>query len=109
MNKNKKGEPDMSTHRHGSRVKPKDHLKPEDAALILDVSRNALTKWAREGLVKVTKVGRLNRFPAEEIKRLVWERSPRALAERRILAVDDVVARTNREIDKEAWNGRRKD
>ena len=99
----------MATHRHGSRPKPKDHLKAKTAAQILGVTPNAMAKWARDGVVQVTKVGKLNYFSAEEIKRLIWEEHGKVQAEKLVLAVDDAVAIANRQVDKEAWNGRRKD
>lgn len=99
----------MPTHRHSKWPRPLDTLDPKQAAYLLEIEATTLARQARKGQIKVIKLGKLNRFPAEEIKRLIIERKTRAMAEKLIPVLYKMVEDNNAAIEKETQDGRRKD
>lgn len=96
----------MPTHRHSKRPRPLDTLDPKQAAQLLKVLPGSLNFQARKGQIAVVKVGKLNRYPAEEVKRLIWARNTKAAAEKLIVQLEEMVAANNEHIAKEAKRGR---
>lgn len=99
----------MPTNRHSRWPRPPDTLNPRQAAFLLEIQTGTLARQARLGQLKVIKLGKLNRYPADEIRRLVIERKTRAVAEKFLPLLDKMVEDNNAAIEKEANDGRRKD
>lgn len=62
---------------------PTGTLFPREASTILGMTQNALAHWVRLGRLQTVKRGRWNMYPADEIRRLVYEGFGAAEARRR--------------------------
>lgn len=99
----------MPTNRHSKMPRPLDTLDPHQAGELLRLLPSTLARQARMGKVAVIKVGKLNRFPAEEIRRLILEGNTKATAEKLIPIMNKMVEDNNAIIKKEALSAGRKD
>lgn len=99
----------MPTHRHSKRPRPLNTLSPAQASEFLRMKPNALARHARMGIMGSVKVGRMNMYPADEVRRLIMESNTQSVAEKLIQRLEYVVAQNNKKIKQEATNGKRKD
>lgn len=99
----------MPTNRHSKRPRPLDALSAKQAGQVLKVQPGTLSRYARLGKLQVIKVGKLNYFPADEVRRLAWADNVKTVAERMVTELEGMVISNNSAIAKEAKSGRRKD
>lgn len=87
--------------------KPKDTLSPLQASQLLRVGQGTLAKWAKIGRIQVEKVGRLNRYPASEVRRFIWAENPQATARKLVELMEIMVLANNEENERQASSGRK--
>lgn len=86
--------------------KPLDTLSPAQAAQLLKVTPNVIAKWARAGQIETVKMGRLNRYPVEAIRKRLWADNQQAAAKKLIAIMELMVLSNNQDTLKEEASGR---
>jgi hypothetical protein len=99
----------MPTHRHSKLPRPLNTLDSHQAGRLLGIQPGSLSRKAKLGIVKAVKMGRLYRYPADEMRRLIRAENTQAVAQKLLDELENMVAANNAAIVKEAANGRRKD
>lgn len=99
----------MPTNRHGRLPRPLDTLDLHQTGELLNMGAGALARWARQGKIAVIKMGKVNRYQAQDVRRIILENNRRAVAERLVAVLEKMVEDNNAAIAREAQNGRRKD